>query len=330
MSRSDDLFQRLRAGGVEALNRLLADAEPESYFLDFKTTADDGTSNTLNGPDNRNLSKAISGFGNTSGGLIIWGIDCRRDRDSGVEIPNKAPVRNARAFASKIQSAISRTTIPPHSFAEVLFIPEADGSESGYVILHVPQSAVFPLRSLATNHYHLRSGSDFGILPHDVLAAMLGKRPSASLDLNFGAYPVRRGDHPDTLFFGFEVHGVNLGQIYCERPFLTLTATVPVATNILVRASESFSMRPTALPLKTLISKQDIVVPPGGTERICEILCTLPVPCADLRFELAFGGQGTLPRRCLVEASGADLTEIYRTNTPVSSDTVVRVSEVAT
>lgn len=330
MSRSADLFQRLRAGGIEALDGLLADAEPESYFLDFKTTADPGNSNTLNGPDNKNLSKAISGFGNTSGGLIIWGIECRRDRDTGVEIPNKAPIPNARAFASKIQSAISRATIPPHSSAEVLCIPESNGSELGFVILHVPQSAVFPLRSLVTNHYHLRSGSDFGILPHDVLAAMLGKRPSASLDLNFGAYPVRRGDRPDTVFFGFEVHGVNLGKVYCERPFLTLTANVPGAANMLVRASESFSMRPTALPLKTLISKQDIVVPPGGTERICELLCTLPTPCADLRFELAFGGQDTLPRRCLIEVSGADLTDIYRTNVPVSSDSVMRVSEIAT
>ena len=31
----------------------------------------------------KNLSKAISGFGNSEGGVLVWGVDCSRDLEDG-------------------------------------------------------------------------------------------------------------------------------------------------------------------------------------------------------------------------------------------------------
>ncbi len=66
MSRAQDLFDQLRKGGLAAVDQLILDREPESLFLDFKGSPDKGGP-TLHKDDNKNISKAISGFGNAEG-----------------------------------------------------------------------------------------------------------------------------------------------------------------------------------------------------------------------------------------------------------------------
>ena len=148
MSRAHELFERLRNGECSALEQLLADREPESLFLDFKCSPQDGTSKTLAPDDNKNLSKAISGFANSSGGIIVWGVNCRRDSATGNEVAKKQPLLDAGGFNSKLQAAVSRTTIPPHPGVQVLFFDEPGQSPAGYVVVYVPQSLSCLLRRL--------------------------------------------------------------------------------------------------------------------------------------------------------------------------------------
>src|SRR5712664_714535 len=161
MSRAEDLFKRLQDGKLAALEQLIEDREPESLFLDFKRSPDDGDGAKLASDDNKNLSKAASGFGNSEGGVLIWGVDCRRDGITGNEVANKHPLNDASGFRTKLEGAISRATLPPHQGIETLCIQES-GSSLGYVAVLIPKANIGPLRSVATNHYHLRSGSDFG------------------------------------------------------------------------------------------------------------------------------------------------------------------------
>lgn len=58
-------------------NRKIIDEQQEEYlFLDFKLKTDPRSPN-LSKDDKKNYAKALSGFSNTSGGIIIWGINCR-------------------------------------------------------------------------------------------------------------------------------------------------------------------------------------------------------------------------------------------------------------
>ena len=222
MSRAIDLFERLRSGQRTALEDLIAERELESLFLDFKRSPADGASLHFSPDDNKNLSRSISGFGNSSGGVVVWGVDCRREAVTGNEVASKHPLLDAGGFATKVQNAISRATVPPHSGVQVSFFTETEHSTAGYVAVLVPQSHVGPLRSVATNHYHLRSGSDFGIVPHDVLAGMFGRPPQPNVDLNVVSYPARLDGRPDHLTLAFGIFAVNLGAVVSERPYLSL------------------------------------------------------------------------------------------------------------
>jgi hypothetical protein len=114
MSRAQDLFDRLVSGGEAQVMEFIDQSVTEELFLDYKRSADNGGGPTLNNRDRMNLGRAISGFGNSEGGVIIWGVDCRTDQVRG-DVPS-GPVRihDPVRFKSWLEQATSGLTVPPH------------------------------------------------------------------------------------------------------------------------------------------------------------------------------------------------------------------------
>jgi hypothetical protein len=78
-SRAEDLFTELIAGGESAIDQFVKDRRAEELFIDYKRSADNSAGKKLHHTDRGNLAKAISGFGNSEGGLIVWGVTCQHD-----------------------------------------------------------------------------------------------------------------------------------------------------------------------------------------------------------------------------------------------------------
>lgn len=291
------------------MDQLISDREPESLFLDFKRSPDNGAARNLAPEDNKNLSKAISGFANSSGGVIVWGVDCRRD-GTGNEVATKYPLQDAGGFNTKLQAAVSRTTIPAHPGVQVLFFEEPDQSPLGYVVVYVPQSQIGPIRSLNSNHYHVRTGSDFSVLPHDVLAGMFGRHPQPSIDINFVSYPVRVGDRPGCLTIAVGCVAVNLGAVVGERPYLSgFTGDFP-HDFLTIQAPDprSFLVRHGLLPSFGVVATEGFLLPPGATEHMCDVVLSVPIsqPRA-IKLECTLGVLRAPPKRFTLEASEAEV-----------------------
>lgn len=306
MSRAHELFERLRDGGCSALEQLIADREPESLFLDFKRSPQSGASKNLSPEDNKNLSKAISGFANSSGGVVVWGVDCRRDPVTGNEVAEKQPLIDASGFNTKLQAAVSRTTIPAHPGVQVLFFDEPSQSPAGYVVMYVPQSSIGPIRAVVSNHYHVRTGSDFSFLPHDVLAGMFGRIPQPNADLNLISHPARLDSNPGHLTIAFGFVAVNLGVVVGERPYLSAFIGDFPQRLLTVRSADEqhFHVRRGLLPNFSVVSPAGFLLTPGATEHICDIVIKMPV--ADLhaiKFDCTLGVLGAPPKRYKLTAS---------------------------
>lgn len=52
-------------------------AQSETLHLDF-TTKHDSETGALDLDDRKGLSIALSGFANAEGGVLVWGVDCRK------------------------------------------------------------------------------------------------------------------------------------------------------------------------------------------------------------------------------------------------------------
>lgn len=99
MSRAEDIFQKLIYFGEDAIDDFIVNLQTEELFLDFKQAVSTGKNGTsLHKDDRKNLAKGISGFGNSEGGVIVWGVECSRDCDIGDVAKQKLRSRTYTVF----------------------------------------------------------------------------------------------------------------------------------------------------------------------------------------------------------------------------------------
>jgi hypothetical protein len=189
---------------------------------------------------------------------------------------------------------------------QVLSFDEFGRAPVGYVGVLVPQSLIGPIRSVVTNHYHMRTGSDFGIVSHDVLAGMFGRAPQPQVDLNLISHLARVDSQPGHITIAFGLVAVNLGAVVGERPYLSafvgkfpqnlLTVQTPDPTH--------FSVRRGPIPAFSVVASQDFVLAPGATEHMCDIVMAVPVaqPHA-ITLECTLGVLGAPPKRFALSAT---------------------------
>ena len=183
MSRAEDIFQKLVYFGEDAIDEYIVNMQTEELFLDFKQAISIGKNGTtLHKDDRKNLAKCISGFGNSEGGVVIWGVECSRDMEIGDVAKAKVKVKNVHRFLSWLENAISGCTIPSHNKVRNHII-SADENGDGFIATYIPKSEIAPLMSTVGNNIYIRSGSNNVPAPYSVIAGMFGRRPQPNLEL---------------------------------------------------------------------------------------------------------------------------------------------------
>ncbi len=185
MSRAEDIFQKLIYFGEEAIDDFIINSQTEELFLDFKQAVSTGKNfTTLHKDDRKNLAKAISGFGNSEGGVIVWGVECSRDVEIGDVARAKVKVKNVYRFLSWLENAISGCTIPSHNKVRNHII-SVDENGDGFIATYIPKSDIAPLMTTTGNTIYIRSGSNNVPAPYSVIAGMFGRRPQPNVELIF-------------------------------------------------------------------------------------------------------------------------------------------------
>lgn len=180
MGRAEDLFDKIKKEGETAIDGFIMIRKAEELFLDFKQSADDGSGTLLHDNDRKNLAKAISGFGNSEGGVVVWGVHCAKDKYDVADVAKaKRPLINVSTFVSWLEGAVSGCTVPPHG--GVLNYPIDIGSGKGFVVTYIPKSVHAPHQTVKENQFYMRAGSSFHPVPYGILAGMFGRRPQPEI-----------------------------------------------------------------------------------------------------------------------------------------------------
>jgi hypothetical protein len=196
MGRAEELFARIRDRGTPEIYAMIEAQIVEELFLDYKQSSTTLPSTKLSDDDRKNIAKAISGFGNSEGGVIVWGVVCRQTPQGDIPI---APVliSNAVAFKTLLDNVIGGLTLPAHSGVENIYLLDGTGP-GGFVVTHILSGTSAPYRALLQGEYYIRAGSTFLPTPHGVLAGLFGHIPQPI------AMPVLR--------YRNTTHGVNAAQ----------------------------------------------------------------------------------------------------------------------
>lgn len=211
-----DRFDQWTAADIVAMNG----AEQESRHLDFKLLSKPDF-----GPDDkRHLAKAVSGFANADGGIILWGVDARRDRgDDDIDQVVATPgVDNARQLLAKLNGLSSEATTPGLQGLDHRIIQGSDGLPS-FVATYVPEGASGPYMAMlgeARHRYYRRIGSAFVPMDHSMVADMFGRRPRPALQLELFL------PSPNDLHVGARIS--NVGRGIARAPYLLLKVASPL------------------------------------------------------------------------------------------------------
>lgn len=184
MGRAEDLYEKLKLEGEKAIDEFILIRQVEHLCLDFKRSADNGNGpKVLHQNDRNHLAKAISGFGNSEGGVIIWGTDASGDVDGADVAKAKHPIENPKRFEGWLQGAVSGCTLPAHPHVEHHHINIGKGK--GFVVTLISKSQLAPHQCVTDHKYYMRAGSSFQPVTHSIIAGMFGRRPQPWLFANF-------------------------------------------------------------------------------------------------------------------------------------------------
>src|SRR5271155_4919954 len=138
MGRAEEIFARIVDQGEAALDEFIDARASEELFLDFKRSADHARGSALHQNDRSNLEKAVSGFGNSEGGVIVWGVDCSRNPAMGDVASAKMPIEQPTRYKSWLENATSGVTVPAHGGVRHHAVLIAD--DTGFVVTLIPMS----------------------------------------------------------------------------------------------------------------------------------------------------------------------------------------------
>ena len=162
------------------LDQYLAEHQEENLHLDFKTLAGP---NLRASEDKRNLAKALSGFANSDGGIIVWGVDARKNADRVDCAGSLKPIAGVASLVSRLNGLTSDMVNPSVDGIQHRVVhQDADGS--GFAATLVPRSDAGPhMAKAGLDRYYKRSGDSFLKMEHFDVADMFGRRPRPSLAL---------------------------------------------------------------------------------------------------------------------------------------------------
>ena len=175
---------------IDTVHAFVANQRDEDLRLDFKTVGD----TALNRDDRKSLAVALSGFANSDGGLIVWGVDARPNSE-GVDCATALrPVSDPRALLTRLNTLSGQCVSPLVDGVEHRALMTEDGS--GFCVTLIPASDSGPhMAKAGEDRYFKRNGSSFYRMEHFDLEDMFGRRQRPMLELQMTLVP-REGDDP--------------------------------------------------------------------------------------------------------------------------------------
>lgn len=205
----DDIFEHL---SIQALNDYIVRRQEEHLYLDFKLLND---STLTSVDDKRNLARSLSGFANSSGGLIIWGVDARQNSDGidcAVALKEIDRIELLLTRLNQLTGDAVDPTVPGVRHRIIHGVQ----SGKGFAASIIPESDGGPhMAKLGEDRYYKRSGANFYKMEHFDIADMFARRRRPNLVVTT---QVRGTGSDASIIVGLH----NNGRATARAPYLAL------------------------------------------------------------------------------------------------------------
>lgn len=215
------LFETLVRGGEPEISKLVVARTQETVVLEFKTKAS-SKHGELEKEDRRNLSQALSGFSNSMGGVLVWGVKASKNEDKIDCAISPDPIAEIERFKSRVLSLCGDLLSPKNDQVFVELVRCDAKPESGYLVVRVERSERRPHRSEGPNdgRYYKRVGDSFYPMEHYDIEDMFKRQVTASLALVHDFYETGRSGSERRFALRFGLR--NEGTVTARFPYLSV------------------------------------------------------------------------------------------------------------
>lgn len=215
-----DLVELYDSIDLNKIDEFMDSQREEDLHLDFKRLNEP----RMDRDDRKNLAIALSGFANSDGGIIIWGIDARPNPEGINCASGKIPIQPIRLAVSRLNEFTGSHVNP--SVDGVIHKSIDCEDDSGFAVTLIPSSDSTPhMAKGGEDRYYKRSGDRFIKMEHFEIEDMFGRRPKPILSLS---YRVIRGlgHRGDALDFHIILGLTNDGKGSARAPYLSIYSPV--------------------------------------------------------------------------------------------------------
>jgi len=172
----------------QRLRELIADGETEGLYLECKAPSTPRMTKDLQ----VHLAKAISGFSNTAGGVVIWGMSTTKHIHTGLDVLTQIePLGNAGRFEQGVHSLIPTLATPAVLNFHTKVLRRKSSDTRGVVIAHIPKTIGDPVQSNKDSLFYFRSGDEFSVAPYEMIKRLFSATESPDLHPVFNANLVK-------------------------------------------------------------------------------------------------------------------------------------------
>ena len=260
----EELFRRLQ--DVAELKSLIG--KTENLHLDCKIWPQKDED------AQRMLAKALCGFANAEGGVLIIGFEAksRQSKYDPDVIHSAVPVADAISVKSRIESLVGELVEPRVQGVLVAAVSDNPGSKAGFVLTSVPATEGLPCRSRKHRDFYQRITAGTYPMEYFQIADMFGKRhrPQLFLYLEEGTFRPEGQVYERELILGME----NRGRAVAKFPSIRFKRVDGINVNPWgIDGNRNFGLplRPTEPELIVFGGGADHVIYPGTVLKIAKL-----------------------------------------------------------
>ncbi|WP_342549988.1 ATP-binding protein [Paenibacillus sp. FSL P2-0089] len=223
MNNAMSIYEKIIDEGYIGIQNMIGFRE-ENLFLDFKEKSSQ-VKPGIEKSDKGTYAKALSGFSNSSGGVIVWGIKAKKLQENSADIAIELkPIKVLKTFLTDLNGLINEAVVPLNTgiINQAIYVNDDSGTDEGFIITYVPESDLTPHRAMLGDHsYYTRAGDSFIKMEHYMLEDSFGRRQKPRLGLYYHLNPgARNGDkNLYSITFGIK----NTGKFLATYPAIKLT-----------------------------------------------------------------------------------------------------------